>query len=88
MQNQVFATPKFPSSTKSLHAELKRRVNEYLEQNQIKATGNFKLFSKAILLISLLVITYIHLVFYTPGTLLAILESVVFGGLIAALGLM
>jgi linoleoyl-CoA desaturase len=86
MQNQVFATPKFPSSTKSLHAELKRRVNEYLEQNQIKATGNFKLFSKAILLISLLVITYIHLVFYTPGTLLAILESVVFGGLIAAIG--
>ena len=86
MQNQVFATPKFPSSTKSLHAELKRRVNEYLEQNQIKATGNFKLFSKAILLISLLVITYIHLVFYTPGTLLAILECVVFGGLIAAIG--
>jgi linoleoyl-CoA desaturase len=86
MQQQVFATPKFPSSTKSLHAELKRRVNEYLEQNQIKATGNFKLFSKAILLVSLLVVTYIHLVFYTPSTFFAILECVVFGGLIAAIG--
>ena len=72
MQNQVFSTPKFPSNTKSLHAELKRRVNEYLEQNQIKATGNFKLFSKAILLVSLLVLTYIHLVFYTPGIFLNI----------------
>jgi linoleoyl-CoA desaturase len=67
MQNkETTATPKFPSSAQSLHSELKRRVKEYLDQHDIKATGNYKLFSKAILLTSLFVITYIHLVFFTP----------------------
>jgi linoleoyl-CoA desaturase len=83
---ETFSTPKFPVNTKSLHAELKRRVNEYLEQHEIKGTGNFKLFSKAIILISLFVITYIHLVFFTPPIIFAILESIFFGGLIAAIG--
>ncbi len=84
--NETFSTPKFPVATKSLHAELKRRVNEYLEQHEIKATGNFKLFSKAIILIGLFLITYVHLVFFTPPTLFAILECAFFGCLIAAIG--
>ena len=84
--NETFSTPKFPVATKSLHAELKRRVNEYLEQHEIKATGNFKLFSKAIILIGLFLITYVHLVFFTPSTLFAILECAFFGCLIAAIG--
>jgi hypothetical protein len=58
MQNQTVATPKFPVNTKSLHAELKRRVNQYLDQNHIIATGNSTLFSKAIILMSFFVITY------------------------------
>jgi linoleoyl-CoA desaturase len=70
----------------SLHAELKRRVNLYLEDHAIKATGNFKLFSKAIILMSLFVVTYIHLIFFTPPVFYAILECVLFGGLIAAIG--
>jgi linoleoyl-CoA desaturase len=84
--NETFSTPKFPVATKSLHAELKRRVNEYLEQHEIKGTGNFKLFSKAIILIGLFLITYVHLVFFTPNTLFAILECAFFGCLIAAIG--
>ena len=79
-------TPKFPVMTHSLHAELKRRVNHYLENNAIKATGNFKLFSKAIILMSLFVITYIHLIFFTPSTGYALLECILFGSLIAAIG--
>lgn len=86
MQTETIATPKFPVKTNSLHAELKRRVKEYLDEHEIKATGNYKLFSKAILLTSLLVITYIHLVFFTPATLFAVLECVLLGGLIAAIG--
>ena len=70
--NPTIATPKFPVTTKSLHAELKRRVNEYLNQQNVKATGNYKLFSKAVILVSLFVITYVHLVFFTPPTLLQI----------------
>ena len=86
MQNTTVATPKFPTTTQSLHAELKRRVNQYLAQNHIVATGNAKLFSKAIILISLFVITYVHLVFFTPSIFWAVLECLFFGGLIAAIG--
>lgn len=63
MSNETTATPKFPVMAKSLHAELKRRVNLYLEEHSVTATGNYKLFSKAIILLSLFVLTYIHLVF-------------------------
>ena len=86
MSNPNIATPKFPVMAHSLHAELKRRVNEYLDGHGIRATGNFKLFSKAIILVSLFVVTYLHLVFFTPPTFYAILECVFFGGLIAAIG--
>jgi linoleoyl-CoA desaturase len=86
MSNPNIATPKFPVMAKSLHAELKRRVNEYLSDHSIKSTGNYKLFSKAIILLSLFVATYIHLVFFTPPVFYAIAECVLFGGLIAAIG--
>jgi linoleoyl-CoA desaturase len=65
MSNETTATPKFPVMAKSLHAELKRRVNLYLEEHSVTATGNYKLFSKAIILLSLFVVTYIHLVFFS-----------------------
>ena len=68
MQTQTVAIPKFPVVQKSLHAELKRRVNQYLEEQTIRGTGNYKLFTKAVILISLFFITYIHLVFFTPPT--------------------
>ena len=84
--NLNIATPKFPVAAKSLHTELKRRVKEYLDQHDIKATGNYKLFSKAILLMASFVITYVHLVFFTPPVFWALLECVFFGGLIAAIG--
>jgi len=86
MLNENTATPKFPVMQNSLHAELKRRVNQYLDNHAVKSTGNFKLFSKAIILITLFVATYIHLVFFTPPTFYAILECLFFGGLIAAIG--
>ncbi len=86
MLNETTATPKFPVMHKSLHAELKRRVNQYLDDHAVKSTGNYKLFSKAIILITLFVATYIHLVFFTPPTFYAILECLFFGGLIAAIG--
>lgn len=90
MQNAIVSkielTPKFPVMTKSLHSELKRRVNAYLDQHAIKATGNSKLYSKAVILLSLFLVTYFHLVFFTPSTFWAIAECIFFGGLIAAIG--
>ena len=48
MQSQQVSIPKFPVVQKSLHAELKRRVNQYLEEQTIRGTGNYKLFTKFI----------------------------------------
>ena len=86
MQTQPVSVPKFTVVHKSLHAELKRRVNQYLEEHTIRGTGNYKLFTKAVILISLFLITYVHLVFFTPPTTIAIVECLFFGGLIAAIG--
>ena len=60
MANETIATPKFPVMAKSLHAELKRRVNLYLEEHAVIGTGNYKLFSKAIILMSLLNFEYLY----------------------------
>ena len=58
MANETITTPKFPVMAKSLHAELKRRVNLYLEEHALVGTGNYKLFSKAIILLSLFIIEF------------------------------
>ena len=79
-------TPKFLQPNLTFTHELKNRVNEYFEKNNIAKTGNFKLYSKAIILIVLLLAVYIHVVFFTPGVVWALLESVALGFLAAAIG--
>lgn len=91
MQPQFFvmiksAIPKFPQVKESLHAELKKRVQAYFEEQGIEATGTAKLFSKAIILVTAFVVVYVHLVFFTPVWYLALAESIVLGGLVAAIG--
>ena len=49
-------------------------------------TGNWKLYSKAILLVVAMIAVYTHLIFFTPGTVWALLECVVLGGLTASIG--
>ena len=82
----LYNLPKFPVVTKSLHTDLKKRVQEYFDQRGIEATGNKALFTKAILLVSSFLILYIHLLFFTPVNFIAILECIVLGGIIAAIG--
>jgi linoleoyl-CoA desaturase len=77
---------KFAHQSKSFHAELKNRVNAYFENKGISATGNALLYFKAFLFGVALVGVYVHLVFYTPAAWLAVLESVVLGGVISAIG--
>ncbi len=79
-------TPKFAVHTKSFHAELKKRVSAYFDEKGKSSTGNFSLYFKAVFLALALVGVYTHLVFYTPGVVLGIIESVILGGLIAAIG--
>jgi linoleoyl-CoA desaturase len=49
----TFAIPKFPVVKQSLHADLKKRVQAYFDEQGIKSTGTPKLFTKAIVMIIL-----------------------------------
>jgi linoleoyl-CoA desaturase len=78
--------PKFPSTINSLHVELRKRVQQYFDENNISVTGNMSLFTKAILLVSGFVLVYLHLLFFTPVWYWGVIECIILGGLIAAIG--
>jgi len=78
--------PKFSHATQSFHTELKKRISEYFEEVGKSQTGNYNLFLKAVILMVSFVFVYIHLVFFTPCVLWAILECVLLGGIVAAIG--
>jgi len=77
--------PKF-SGSNSFHLELKSRIAEYFKEVGTASTGNYQLFLKAIILVLLFLLVYIHLIFFAPPGWLAIIEAVVLGGLTAAIG--
>lgn len=78
--------PKFSSIPNSFHAELKKRVSEYFEEVGHSTTGNYNLFIKAVVLMVSFVFIYVHLIFFTPPLIWEIIESVILGGLVAAIG--
>ena len=81
------ATPKFSNIKGSnFHQELKKRVNNYFTESKKVATGNFGLYFKAILFWVVYITLYIHVLFFTPQSWIAILECIVMGGLTAAIG--
>ena len=82
----AIATPKFAIQKQSFHAELKKRINDYFSEKRIDTSGNYKLYTKAIILILGFSVTYIHLVFFTPSEIFALPEAALLGGLMAAIG--
>ncbi|HMR47385.1 MAG TPA: acyl-CoA desaturase [Bacteroidia bacterium] len=60
------STVKFNNKDAIFFPELKQRINQYFEQNKLKPTGNLKLYSKTIILFTILIALYIILVFFTP----------------------
>ena len=78
--------PKFSNIPHSFHAELKKRISDYFDNVGKSTTGNASLFAKAIILMSAFTLVYIHLVFFTPAALWAILECVLLGGIVSAIG--
>ena len=78
--------PKFPASHDSLHAELRKRVQQYFEEKGIRATGTTGLFTKATLMIAGFIIVYIHLLVWTPVWYIGLAECIILGGLIAGIG--
>src|SRR4051812_28822873 len=79
-------TPKFAQLKPSFHTELKRRIADYFETTGKSTAGNYKLWTKAIILITALIGLYIHLVFFTPSAVWAILECVLLGVTVASIG--
>jgi linoleoyl-CoA desaturase len=80
------SSPKFPKLPLSFHNELKKKIGEYFTQKGKFKTGNLNLFVKAILLVSGLITLYIHLVFFTPSAIWAVVECIILGCLTAAVG--
>lgn len=81
------ATPKFANVKGSqFHQELKRRVQQYFQDKKTAMTGNGKLYFKAIFLFTVYFALYVHLVFFTPPTWLALVECILMGGVTAAIG--
>ena len=80
------ASPKFHSSSHSFYTELKSRVGNYFEEVRKSPTGNYQLFIKAIILVVAFALLYIHLVFFTPSVVLALIECILLGGIVAAIG--
>jgi len=80
------SVPKFSNAPYSFHTELKKRINNYFEEAGKATTGNFQLYFKAILLSTAFIAIYTHLVFFTPAIIWAVLECVLLGVVIAAIG--
>lgn len=79
-------TPEFSQPT-PFHAELRKRVNAYFKNVNVKPTGNFRLYFKAAVIIVAFLAVYIHLVFFTPSQIwLSLLESIILGGITAGIG--
>lgn len=80
-------TPEFAQPSNTFHMELKKRVNAYFNDKKLKPTGNWKLYSKAIIIVVAFISIYIHLVFFTPAlNMMAIFECILLGGLTAGIG--
>jgi linoleoyl-CoA desaturase len=80
------SVPKFSNAPYSFHTELKKRINNYFEEAGKATTGNFQLYFKAILLSTAFIVIYTHLVFFTPAIIWAVLECILLGVVIAAIG--
>jgi linoleoyl-CoA desaturase len=66
--------------------DLRERVQQYFEETKQDQTGNWRLFSKAIVIVALHILFYTILVFFTPNVWLALLFCVVLGLTTAAIG--
>ena len=80
------AAPRFKAPTNDFFSELKNRINEHFEQKGTTPTGNYKLFTKAIILIVGFTSLFVHLVFFTPVAWVAIIECILLGALGASIG--
>ena len=80
------SVPKFSNVPHSFHTELKGRISNYFETVGKSTTGDRAIFMKAVILMCFFVLIYIHLVFFTPPVFWQVIESILLGGVVAAIG--
>lgn len=80
------AKVKFNNSNTEFFQSLKKSVDDYFQQNQLKKTGDVRLYTKTIILIPAAVLTYITLVFLNPPAAVGIALCVLMGLIIASIG--
>jgi linoleoyl-CoA desaturase len=85
-QYYTMTIPKFSNVQYSFHTELKKRIADYFKEVGKSTTGNYNLFIKAIVIVIGFLFIYIHLVFFTPAPIWAILECILLGGFTSAIG--
>ena len=76
----------FNSRNSAFYAELKKNVENYFSENQIKKTGNWRLYWKAITLVPAAIILYVLLITVEMHVMLAVLLSGLFGFTLASIG--
>lgn len=69
----------FNNKPAPFYTELKKRVDQYFEENQISKTGNFRLYFKSFVLISTVIVSYTWLLFFTPPWYLSIFFAIILG---------
>lgn len=80
-------TVKFLNNNALFFTTLRNRVNEYFHLNKLSTTGNYKLYTKSVLLFTMMILNYIYLVFFTPtNTLIALSLCASLGFWFAAIG--
>jgi len=76
----------FNNNNTAFFVTLKKRVDEYFVSNNIKFTGNWKLYLKTAVLMTTAVALYTTLVFFTPPVWLSVILCVIMGVNVAAIG--
>ncbi len=76
----------FNNTNAPFFTTLKEKVDAYFKTNHIKPTGNYKLYTKTILLATVVMVTYAVLVFLHPPVWLGILLCCLLGFNLAGIG--
>lgn len=84
--SKAYAFPKFPTASNSLHLELKKRVQEYFDTNELSHTSTKGMVFKALILMASFWAVYLHLILGTQANWVAVIECVLLGCIIAAIG--
>ena len=77
---------KFNNKVKPFKDALGQRVGAYFQNNKISQKGNWQLFSKSIVLLSMAVVTYLGILFFQPTAWVAIVLCIFLGLILASIG--